>query len=41
VRRAFQRYTVLFLGYDLSDPDFRFIYEQVASNRFARPVYAV
>ena len=40
VKRAFRRYTVLFLGYDLADPDFRFLFDQVAESRFARTAYA-
>lgn len=41
VRRAFRRNTVLFLGYNLSDPDFRFLFDQIAESRFARLAYAV
>ncbi|MCK4315032.1 MAG: caspase family protein, partial [Anaerolineae bacterium] len=41
VRRAFRRNTVLFLGYNLTDPDFRFLFDQVAESRFARTAYAV
>jgi hypothetical protein len=41
VRQAFRLNTVLFLGYDLSDPDFRFLFDQVAHRRFARAAYAV
>jgi len=41
VRRAFRRNTVLFIGYNLSDPDFRFLFDQIAESRFARTVYAV
>jgi hypothetical protein len=41
VRRAFRRNTVLFLGYNLADPDFRFLFDQVAESRFARTAYAV
>lgn len=41
VRRAFRRNTMLFLGYDLTDPDFRFLFDQVAESRFARTAYAV
>ncbi len=41
VKRAFRRSTVLFLGYDLADPDFRFLFDQVAESRFARTAYAV
>jgi hypothetical protein len=41
VRRAFRRNTVLFLGYNLSDPDFRFLFDQIAESRFARAAYAV
>jgi hypothetical protein len=40
VKRAFRRNTVLFLGYDLADPDFRFLFDQVAESRFARTAYA-
>ena len=41
VQRAFRRNTVLFLGYNLADPDFRFLFDQVAGSRFARTAYAV
>ncbi|MBU1750744.1 MAG: caspase family protein, partial [Chloroflexi bacterium] len=41
VRQAFRRNTVLFLGYNLSDPDFRFLFDQIAESRFARTAYAV
>ncbi len=41
VRRTFRRNTVLFLGYNLADPDFRFLFDQIAESRFARTAYAV
>ena len=41
VRRAFRSNTVLFLGYNLADPDFRFLFDEIAQNRFARTAYAV
>jgi TIR domain/SIR2-like domain len=41
VRRALRRYTVLFVGYNLADFDFRFLFEQIAESRFARIAYAV
>lgn len=41
VKRAFRRNSVLFLGYDLSDPDFQFLFDQIAESRFARTAYAV
>lgn len=41
VRRAFNRYTVLFLGYNLADPDFRFIFDAFAQSQFSIPAYAV
>ena len=41
VRRAFRRNTVLFLGYNLADPDFRFLFDQIAESRFAHTAYAV
>ena len=41
VRRAFRRNTVLFLSYNLADPDFRFLFDQIAESRFARTAYAV
>lgn len=41
VRRTFRRNTVLFLGYNLVDPDFRFLFDQIAESRFARTAYAV
>jgi hypothetical protein len=40
VKRALRQNTVLFLGYDLSDPDFRFLFSEVAGSRFARLAYA-
>ncbi len=41
IRRAFRRNTILFLGYNLADPDFRFLFDQIAESRFARTAYAV
>ncbi len=41
VRQAFRRKTMLFLGYNLADPDFRFLFDQVAESKFARTAYAV
>lgn len=41
VRRAFRNNTILFLGYNLADPDFRFLFDQVAQDRFARTAFAV
>jgi hypothetical protein len=41
VKHAFRRNTVLFLGYNLADPDFRFLFDQIAESRFARTAYAV
>ena len=41
VRRAFRNNTILFLGYNLADPDFRFLFDQIAQDRFARTAYAV
>jgi hypothetical protein len=41
VRRAFRRNTMLFLGYDLADPDFRFLFDGIAESRFARTAYAI
>ena len=41
VRRAFRRNTVFSLGYNLADPDFRFLFDQIAESRFARTAYAV
>jgi len=41
VRRVFRRNTVLFLGYNLADPDFRFLFDQIAESRFARTACAV
>jgi hypothetical protein len=41
VRRALRRYTMLFIGYNLADFDFRFLFEQIAESRFARTAYAV
>jgi hypothetical protein len=41
VCQAFRRNTVLFIGYNLADPDFRFLFDQVAESCFARTAYAV
>jgi hypothetical protein len=41
VQRALRLNTVLFLGYNLADPDFRFLFDQIAESRFARTAYAV
>ena len=41
VKRAFSQNTMFFLGYNLSDPDFLFLFSQIAGNRFARVAYAV
>lgn len=41
VRQILRRKTVLFLGYNLSDPDFLFLFDQVAQSHFARKAYAV
>jgi hypothetical protein len=41
VRRAFRRNTILFLGYNLADPDFRIIFDQIAENHFTRTPFAV
>jgi hypothetical protein len=41
VRRAFKRHTILFYGYNLSDPDFKFLFDQIADSKFARLAYAV
>ena len=41
VRRAFKRNTILFYGYNLSDPDFKFLLDQIAESKFARLAYAV
>ncbi len=41
VRRALRRNTMLFLGYNLADPDFRFLFDQIAESRFARTAYAI
>jgi len=41
VRRSFRNNTLLFLGYNLGDPDFRFLFDEFAQNRFARTAYAL
>jgi hypothetical protein len=41
VKRAFRRNSILFLGYNLADPDFRFLFDQIAESRFARTAYAI
>ncbi len=41
VRRTFRNNTILFIGYNLADPDFRFLFDQIAGTRFARTAYAV
>lgn len=40
VKRIFRHNTVLFLGYNLADPDFRFLFDEVAESHFARTAYA-
>jgi hypothetical protein len=41
VRRAFRRNSVLFLGYDLSDPAVTALFDEVAGDRFQIKSYAV
>ncbi len=41
VRQALRRSTVLFVGYNLADSDFRFLFDQVTESRFRRTAYAV
>ena len=41
VRRAFRNNTLLFLGYNLADPDFRFLFDEFSQNQFARTAFAV
>ena len=41
VRRTFRRNTACFLGYDLTDPDFRFLFGTVAESQFAHLAYVV
>lgn len=41
VKRTFLHNTILFLGYNLSDTNFRLLFDQVAESRFARTAYAV
>lgn len=41
VKRAFLHNTVLFIGYNLADSDFRLLFDQIAQSRFARTAYAV
>jgi hypothetical protein len=41
VRRAFRRNTVFFIGYNLADPDFRFLFNAVAKSQFAHLAYTV
>jgi|GEM_PF-3649951 len=43
VRSLFKKETILFLGYNLSDPDFRLLWREVLDKmgRFARTAYAV
>ncbi|MGD2176787.1 MAG: TIR domain-containing protein [Anaerolineae bacterium] len=41
VRRAFRRNSVLFLGYDLSDPAVSALFDEVAGDRFQIASYAV
>ena len=41
VRQAFKRNTLLFYGYNLSDPDFRFLFDQIAESKFARLSYTM
>ena len=41
VRRALRLNTAFFIGYGLADPDFRFLFDQIAESRFSRTAYAV
>ena len=41
VRHTFKRNTILIYGYNLSDPDFKFLFDQIAESQFARLAYAV
>lgn len=41
VRRALAQNSVYFLGYNLTDLSFAFIYDQIAENRFSRTAYAL
>lgn len=41
VRQTFRTNTICFLGYNLADQDFQFIYDQIGESRFARIAYAV
>ena len=39
-RQVFRRNTVLFLGYNLADPDFQFVFGDIAQKNLARTAYA-
>lgn len=41
VRQIFRENTIYFLGYNLSDPDFQILYDQVADHHLARHAYAL
>jgi hypothetical protein len=41
IRQVFQKETVLIIGYDLSDPDFRVLFDEIAASKFARKAFAV
>ena len=41
IKSTFRQNTVLFIGYNFADPDFRYLFDQIAESRFARTAYAV
>ena len=41
VRHAFRRNSVLFIGYNLDDPDFRLLFDEESDSKFTRLHYAV
>ena len=40
-RQVSRRNTILFLGYNLADPDFQFIFGDIAQSNLSRPAYAI
>ena len=41
LRNILRTKTALFIGYDFSDPDFRFLFDQVAESRFVRMAFSL
>lgn len=41
LRNILRTKTILFIGYDFSDPDFRFLFDQIAESHFARMAFSI